>query len=140
MSQRKTLLNSMSGGVATQVYQDSMEAFPIEGNRQLVFFDHRKGSEGWWVTALDSVGSQEGQGRKILGDIAVNLPYHMRFLVYRRGDAWWRVWTSTGKEERVGNVIPGKARNLALSPDGKEILWATAEYRSRLVLVKDVFE
>jgi hypothetical protein len=66
----------------------------------------------------------------------------MRFVVYRkgRGDELWQRWVSTGKERLVGRPIPGQVYMLDVSSDGKDILWVKRGYRSKLVLVKNVFE
>ena len=70
--------------------------------------------------------------------------YHLlttlRCFVYRKGDKIWRVWTSSGKEELIGKAFSGEADIVDVSSDGNEILWVKPENRSKLMLVKNVFE
>jgi hypothetical protein len=56
----------------------------------------------------------------------------------KQGDAMWSVWTSTGKEERIGKAPPNPGY-CDVSQDGKEILWLRTYGPSKLVLVKKVF-
>lgn len=51
----------------------------------------------------------------------------------------WRMWTFTGKEELIGKALPG-ADMQDVSADGKEILWISRHYPTKLVLVKNLFE
>jgi Tol biopolymer transport system component len=142
LSQMKTLQYSTRGGTSTQVYQDSTFAFPIQGNKQLAFYDFRKGREGWWIVSIDSLRIQKGEAKRVGPLSSVVAPHDWRFWIYRKpqGNELWRVWTSTGREERIGKALPGEAYMWDVSTDGKEILWIRREGRSKLVLVKNVFE
>jgi len=141
-SQMKTLLCSTGGGAPTQVYKDSTYAIPLQGNDKLLFYDFRKGREGNWIVSIDSLGKQKGEPRRITPSDAIDgaITYDLRFWIFRKGDELWRIWTSTGKEERIGKKIPGEAWMQDVSMDGKEILWLKYYSPSKLVLVKDVFE
>jgi serine/threonine protein kinase/Tol biopolymer transport system component len=139
----KTLQYSIKGGTAKQVYQDSTFAIPIQGNEQLLVKDFRMGQEGLWIVSLDELGRQTGKAKKIVpSGVNARAPQDQRFWVYRKGqeDELWRVWTSTGKEERFGKALPGQAYMCDVGSDGKEILWIRWNSRSKLVLVKNVFE
>ena len=68
------------------------------------------------------------------------LSHDLRFFLRENGDDIWRVWTSSGKEERMGKALPGVAFMSDLSQDEEEILWIVFSYPTKLVLVKDVFE
>ena len=142
LHQLKNLLYSIKGGTPTQVFQDSTFVFAMYGNNQLAFLDFRKGHEGWWVVPVDSLRRQKGEARKVIPIDAMDgyIPRHQRFWIYRKGDDLWRVWPLTGKQERIGKSIPGTAVINDWSMDGKEILWIRQETRSKLVLVKNVFE
>ena len=142
----KSLQYSTKGGTETQVYRDSTMAFPIQGNKQLLFFDARKGREGFWTVLVDSLGRNKGEAKQILpiadlfGGLALSLD--RRIMIYRKpdGDVLWRMWTSSAKEERIGKALPRGASVADLRADGKELLWVWEENRSKLVLVKNVFE
>jgi serine/threonine protein kinase len=142
LNQMKTLRYSIKGGTPTQVYEDSTFAYPIQGNKRRVFFDARKGREGWWVAPDDSIGRQKEGLRRFFPADALGgaSPSDMRFSIYRRGYELWRMWTSSGKEERIGTALPGESWMQHVSMDGKEILWVRQDRRSKLVLVKNVFE
>ncbi len=136
----KTLLYSINGGATTQVYQDSTFAVPIDGNKRLVVYDFRKGRRGCWVVSIDGLGRQIGEARNMVASGAVKAPLDWRFLIYRKqGDELWRVWTSSGKEELIGRV-PLYQDICDVSMDGKEILWLREDVRSKLVVVRNVFE
>ena len=140
--QMKTSRYSIKGGTPSKVYEDSTFAVPLYASSQLVFFDFREGRNEWWVVAVGSLGRQKGEARKICPSDAsyIAASNDLRCFVYRKGDKWWRVWTSTGKQERIGTAIPGTANMSDVSTDGKEVLWVKEENRSKLVLVKNVFE
>ncbi len=140
--QLKNLLYSINGGTPTHVYQDSTFVFAMYGDNQLAFLDFRKGHEGWWVVPVDSLRRQKGEARRVIPADAmdVQIPRHQRFWIYRKADELWRVWPLTGKNERIGKSIPGTAVIHDWSMDGKEILWIKDDNRSKLVLVKNVFE
>jgi len=141
----KTLLYSVNGGIATQVFQDSTFAIPVQGNKQLLFRDDRAGRKGWWIVSVDALGKQTGEAKRILPSgvapvVPPLAPPDWRFLLYRKqGDEVWRVWTLTGKEERIGRALPGAGMR-GVSMDGEEILWITGDRRAKLVLVKNMFE
>jgi len=138
----KTLQYSVNGEAAGQSSQDSTFAIPVRDKKRLLFFDFRKGHEGWWSVSIDGQGRQKGDARK-LAPSGVNLvaPLDRRFLVYRKqGDEIWRVWTDTGKEERIGKALAATAFMIDVSMEGKEILWVKSDNRSKLVLVKNLFE
>ncbi len=143
-SQMRTLRYPISGGTATQWYEDSTFSRPIQGSSQLFYRDYRKGREGRWAVPLDAVGRKKGEARRIPPspniDIA-RLSRDGRSLVYvdKVGEIW-RVWTLTGKEERIGKAPYGDVDLQNVRWDEKEILWVRQESRSKLVLVKNVFE
>jgi serine/threonine protein kinase len=145
-SQMKTLRYSPEGGQGTQVYQDSTLVTTIQGSRQLVFFDWRAGRNGFWTTQVDSLGREKGQPKKILEYMdlfgGTTLSRDRRFVILRKttGDDVWRVSTLSGKAERIGKALPRGAMLWDVSMDGQELLWVWQEDRSKLVLVKNVFE
>ncbi len=145
-SQMKTLRYSPEGGQGTQVYRDSTIVWTIQGSRQLVFFDLRTGRYDLWTAQVDSLGREKGQPKEILqygeqlgGSL---LSRDRRFVIYRKpeGDDLWRVSTLSGKKERIGKSLPRGAVLWDVSMDGQELLWVWQEDRSKLVLVKNVFE
>jgi serine/threonine protein kinase len=141
--QMKTLLWQINGVTATQVYQDSTLAYPIKGYTQLVYRDYRRGREGRWVVSLDAMGRQKGTPRRIPppADIPILYSRNRDFSIYiNKAGEIWRVWTIIGKEERIGKALPGEVEVQDVSWDGKEILWTKSEMRTKLVLVKNVFE
>ncbi len=108
----------------------------------MLFFDYRKGHEGWWSASIDVQGRQKGNARK-LAPAGVDLvtPLDRRFVIYsKQGNEIWRVWTDTGKEERIGKALGGTAYMIDVSIERKEILWVKVENRSRLMLVKNAFD
>ena len=143
-SQMKTWQYSIKGGKPIQVYLDSTWAFASQGINQLVFVDYREGRDGWWVVPVDSLGRQKGEVRKILipPDLVGSVwqGNDLRVWIIWKGDALWRFWTSTGKEERIGTALPGEASMHDVSMDRQEILWIRAHFPSKLVLVRNVFE
>jgi len=95
-------------------------------------------------------GKAKGEARRLLfprADYLTHLPeadfatpIGRRFIIYaKQGGELWRVWTSTGKEERIGKALDRLAM-LDVSMDGKEILWWREETRTKLALVKNLFE
>jgi serine/threonine protein kinase/Tol biopolymer transport system component len=137
----KTLRYSMNGGTPTQIYLDSTSAFPMRGKKQLYFLDFRKGREGRWVISVDAMGRLTGEPKKILplSVMRIVATSDRRFLYRKKGDEIWRMWTSTGKEERIGKAPP-RLWIWDVSTDGKEILWYRQYDPSKIVLVKNVFE
>jgi serine/threonine protein kinase/Tol biopolymer transport system component len=139
----RTLRYPISGGTATKWYEDSTLARPIQGSGQLFYRDFRKGREGRWVVSLDAMGRQKGKAKRVPPppNIDALLSSDQRFLFYVNSAAEiWRVWISTGKEERVGTTLPGEAWMHDVDTDRKEILWTKTYYPTKLVLVKNVFE
>ena len=139
----RTMMYSIRGAPLTQVYQDSTFAIPIQGSNQLMFRDFRKGREGWWSAVIDAPGRNGSEAKRILPEKASCVaPPGCRFLVYiepQRSELRL-IWRSSLKEEPLGTALPGRAIMRDVSTDGKEILWTKADYRSKLVLVKNVFE
>jgi eukaryotic-like serine/threonine-protein kinase len=142
--QMKTLRWGIKAVAATQVYQDSTLAYPIEGYAQLYYRDLRKGREGRWVVSVDAMGRQKGTPRRI--PPPADIPYvllsrNRNFLIYiNKVREICRVWTTSGREEWIGKALPGEVEMQDVSWDGKEVLWTKSEMRSKLVLVKNVFE
>jgi eukaryotic-like serine/threonine-protein kinase len=138
----KTLRFSIKGGMATQVYQDSTFAIPIQHGKRLLVNDFRSGREGWWTASVDSEGRQTGEARKIApAGVTFGVPPDGRFLIYRKqGDNMYRVWTSTGREEPLGKALPGEVDIKDINKDGTEILWVKQDIRSKLVLVRNLFQ
>ncbi len=138
----KSLLYSVRGSTATQVYHDSTAVFHFTDAKELVYFDHRKGRAGWWVVSIDSLRRQKGGPRKFATGADFSPTDDWRFLIYKRaeGNTLWRLWTSTWKEEKIGEGLPGQARLWHVNSDGKEILWDKSDSRSQLVIVKNLFE
>jgi len=93
---------------------------------------------------VDAMGRQKGTPRRI--PPPADIPYvllsrNRDFLVYiNKVGEICRVWTTSGKEEWIGKALPGEVEMQDVSWDGKEILWTKSEMRSKLVLVKNVFE
>jgi serine/threonine protein kinase len=141
--QMKTRLYSIKGGTSTQLFEDSTWVFPMRGNNLMVFYDFRPGRDGWWVVPVDSLGKRLGDVRKVnipFESVGGASPPDRRFFVNRRGYDLWRVWVSTGKKERIGKALPGDTWMKDVSMDGREILWVSTHWPSKLVLVKNVFE
>jgi len=138
----RTLLYSINGGDGVQIFRDSTFAIPIQGNRRIMFTDNRRGKEGWWLVSIDALGKQEGEAKRIVPpNTGTAVPFDRRFMIYvdNRTNELWRVWTNTGKEERVGKA-PFAGSPESVSGDGKEILWVRTDNREKLVLVRNVFE
>jgi len=138
----KSLRYSIRGSLPSQIYKDSTFAIPIQGNARVVFQDLRKGRGDWWAVSLDALGKQTGEPKKLLpSGVALGAPPDLRFLIYRKQqDKIWRVWTSSGKEEPIGKVLPGDVDIRDVSMDGKEILWLSWDILSQLLLVRNLFE
>jgi len=105
---------------------ENREAEAVAGsNKQLVVVDSRKGQEGWWVVSIDSLGRLKGEPRKLFPSDAANAAIRrdLSLSIYRKGDELWRLWTSTGKEERIGKALPGDVAMQSLILDGREVLW-----------------
>jgi len=96
-----------------------------------------------WKVTVDSLGRDVGTASLLIpfpiqGVISSD---SWRFFIYTKGeDELWRVWTSTGKQERIGKAPFSGAAMWDVSADGKEILWVKYTSPSKLVLVKNVFE
>jgi eukaryotic-like serine/threonine-protein kinase len=136
----KTLGCSIERGLGSQVYLDSTWALPVQGTNQFVYWDYREGRDGWWVVSSDSLERLKREARRLVVVGAWATTPDLRLLILPKGDELWRVWTATGKEERIGKAIAGNAWMCDVSMDGKEILWLRNISRSKLVLVKNVFE
>ena len=69
-------------------------------------------------------------------------PPDSRFRVYDRGGSneIWRVWLTSGKEERVGKALSGMAYMNDVSMDGGTILWLEVSGNSKLALIENLFE
>jgi len=137
----KTLLYPIDGGAGGRIYSDSTFAIPIQHKRRLLFNDFREGKEGWWIVSLDALGRPTGVPKKILpSGTPMGAPGDWRFLICTdAGGEIWRVWTATGKRERIGLASPGAVLH-DVSVDGKEILWSRPENQSKLVLVNNIYE
>ena len=132
----------LSGGPPIRVEDDSRFVYPRRGNGEFVFYDSHKGREGLWVAPNNPPGTREKNAKRIHpGSVPYFLnPPDLSFFIWRKGDEIWRVRTESGRQERIGKVIPGMAFMEDVSPDGKEILWGVLSQPSRVVLVKNVFE
>ena len=139
----KTYLVSVNGETSTQPGQDSTFSVHIGSTDQLLILDLRKQREGIWSVLHDSIG-KDGAPAKMIApfDGDWRLSKDLRYLIQRQWDedSLWRVWTSTGRRERIGKALPGFAVIRNISMDGKEIIWTKREFRSKLVLVRNVFE
>ena len=138
----KTIRYPINGGASIQVFEDSTEAYPDSHNSQFPYFDARQGRTGWWVKLDGSQGTRDKGSRRILpaDQIIYACPHDYRFFIFRRGDELIRVWSSNGREERIGTALPGYALMSNVSMDGKELLWIALSYPSQFVLVKNAFE
>jgi hypothetical protein len=135
---------SIKGGAGTQVYRDSTFGVPLQRTGQIVFYDGRKGREGYWVVSMDSSGREVGEPRRLhpLDEPYFTGPPDYRFRVYRKsgGSEIWRVWSANGKEERVGTTPPGVSYMYDVSMDGNNLLWVGLHGRSKLALIENLFE
>jgi hypothetical protein len=63
-------------------------------------------------------------------------------MLYKKpgGNELWRVWLRGGKQERMGNWLPGLAWLIDVSMDGREILWVKQGQRAKLGLIENLFE
>jgi hypothetical protein len=139
----KTYLVSVNGETSTQPGQDSTFSVHIGGTDQLLILDLRKQREGIWSVLHDSIGKDGAQAKMIAPfDGDWRLSKDLRYLIQKKWDenSLWRVWTSTGRRERIGKALPGFAVIRNISMDGKEIIWNKEEFRSKIVLVRNVFE
>jgi serine/threonine protein kinase/Tol biopolymer transport system component len=152
-SQMKTLQHPIRGGKPIQLYQDSTFVYAIGANNRLVYYDLRIGREGLWTGAINGSGERKGEVTKLsidsdLNAFAASLDHRSIIFVKPTGDDMWRVWTSTGMEERIGTALPGWAAEFQagsqamfqVSSDGREVVWNKYETRGKLLVVKDVFE
>jgi serine/threonine protein kinase/Tol biopolymer transport system component len=143
VSEWKTLRYPIKGGMATPVGQDSTFSFPLYRNGKLVIYDYRERQSGLWVVPVDVLGRQEDEARKkLIPSDALGLAYprDLRFWIYNRRGEVWRTWTYSGKKERIGTALPGETWICDVGMDGKEILWISKHFPTKLVLVKNVFE
>jgi len=135
---------SIKGGTGAQVYRDSTAAVPLLRSHQMFFHDERNGREGYWVVSMDSAGHEVGEPRRVQPpyDPYFTGPPDFRFRVYRKagGNEIWRVWLANGKEERIGNALPGMTYMVDVSLDGNNILWVEYSGRSKLALIENLFE
>ena len=137
----KTFRYSISDGKGSRFYLDSTIAVPFGRHRQVILDDYRTGRNGIWIASLDERGSPKGEARRILHSADDWMcPEDYRFFIFRKGDDLWRLSGSTWKEERIGTALQGRPIMYSISMDGKQILWIKGASRSKLVLVKNLFE
>jgi hypothetical protein len=137
----KTYQYSISDGKGSRFYLDSTIAVSFGRDRQVIFQDYRTGRDGIWIASLDEQGRPKGEGRSILqsaDDWMCTEDY--RFFIFRKGDDLWRLSGSTWKEEWIGTALQGRPIMYSIGMDGKQILWIKGASRSKLVLVKNLFE
>jgi len=121
---------------------DSTVVISIRGCRQAIGDDIRKKWKSWWSVWIDSDGRQKAAASQMVPSaVDFAFPDDWRFLICkkREGDGIWRVRTSTWKEEKLGEPLPG-AELWHVSTDGKEILWIKRAGQYQLVLVRNPFE
>ncbi len=140
----KPVIVSIEGDVEGPLFEDSTYAIPLSEGKHMWYLDFRKGREGQWVVAIDSLRKAVDKPQRIS-----DLPYwpvllsprSRQYILYGDpGKGIWRMWVANGKRERLGEWFPGYTDPCQVSKDGKEIYWIHETFRATLGIIKDVFE
>ena len=145
--QMKTWMSSIESPNPQQFYDDSTRAYPIQVGRYILFRDHRRGREGWWVDMSPAVTKANNRiTKKILGPMNVSIAPDGRFLLYRTSNGELQeVSLPDGKVQPLPfrnqnmNVVYGSEGIGAISRDGKELAYIEYVRSAKVVLVENPF-
>jgi len=146
--QFKNWLFSIDGAPPQKFYEDSTRAYPILGEKYILFKDFRKGGEGWWIVPVAGLnGPSTGPPRKILPENPyVTIAPNGKFLLYPK-------YVNNVGEVRKMSLPDGKEQpfpvqlsdlqfgyGVGVSYDGKEIVYVEPRNRAKLVMIENLFK
>ncbi|HEY4644604.1 MAG TPA: hypothetical protein VIH68_07775, partial [Bacteroidota bacterium] len=153
LSANSILLYTASGTLETyldetpprRVLNDStiVNSAPILGGKYVLFADTSKGREGLYIAAYDSSKrAASGNARKLLSfDARFTVGPDGKFLlIVRSANQASRMSLPDGREERIKGTFPGLslASDVAVSHDGKEIVYIDQRLSAKLVLIENL--
>ncbi len=135
---------SLQGGQSSLIYQDSTVAKPIGNGEYLIFRDHRKGRQGFYIIPVADVRAKRYDAAKKVGDLDVSEwalpPRGPIVLEYHQPGEIWKVSLPDLESERLGGAFTDPNidfLSIRFSYDGKEAVYGTKSIRSKLVLIEN---
>ncbi len=127
---------SLNGSGKKEIVNDSLKAIPLPGNRYLLGFSDRPGSEGAWLFAVD----MKKTARRLFKG-AFQVAPNGKFLLYVKSPGeLWKISLPDGKQERLPRNFPGLVRWFSISQDGKEIVYVEQRQAGKLVMIENLFK
>ncbi len=151
-----SLITSINGAAPERFFQDSTWAFLILNGKYILYYDLHKGREGWWIVSSTApLGSLSGKPKKICSTPwAVVLSPNQKFMLcvnpgpeFSKLDML-KISLPDGKEEpyrpwKPSNIglenTNGVSSRVALSYDGREMVYMSGATVNKLVVINHLF-
>jgi hypothetical protein len=136
-------IGTIDGTPLQKFYLDSTFAIPVQKGKYIFYYDSRQNHEGLWVTAAPEVKNvQLFVPKKLLGiGFPSNLDPGEKSIYYVKNvSELRRISLPDGKEERIRGAFPGLSlqSNLAISYNGKEIVYLDTRINGKLVMIDNL--
>jgi len=133
---------TLEGGSHKPFFEDSTTAYPVASGKKIVYWDKRKGKEGWWSIATDNATNAAKSGPKRLFRYNVaGLTKNFLYFWNERGELW-RLNCLTETRERLKGPFPGleAPAQFSVRDDDKEFLYIPLKLSGKLVLIENLFQ
>jgi Tol biopolymer transport system component/predicted Ser/Thr protein kinase len=128
-----------------EVSQDSTAQIPLPDGKHTLFWDMRKGQEGWWLRTVGTAQSVVPKQIVPIEDYNSSLPTaSLRYLLSMQANGeMWRISLPDGKRVRlpeIFNHLDPYNLDIRLSYDDKQAVYLKGQLDSRLVLSENLFK
>jgi Tol biopolymer transport system component len=139
-------LHSIDGGEPTKFFEDSTDAYPLQGGKYIGYWDSHYGREGFWVCAAP--GAKDARlpspKRIIQPMLFAELDKSGEYIYYVENTGeLQRISIPSGRKEIIRGVFPGlTAWNswFDISYDGKEIVYTDGRPNCKLIMIEKPFK
>jgi Tol biopolymer transport system component/predicted Ser/Thr protein kinase len=141
----RSTVYSIHKSEAIEVSQDSTSQIPLPDGKHILFWDMRKGQEGWWLKTVGTAQSVVPKQIVPLEDYNSSFPTaSLRYLLSTQANGeMWRISLPDGKRVRlpeIFNHIDPFNLDIRLSYDDKQAVYLKGQLDSRLVLIENLFK
>jgi len=140
-----SIIYSIDKSEPLEVSQDSTAQIPLPDGKHTLFWDMRKGQEGWWLRTVGTAQSVVPKQIVPIEDYNSSLPTaSLRYLLSMQANGeMWRISLPDGKRVRlpeIFNHLDPYNLDIRLSYDDKQAVYLKGQLDSRLVLSENLFK
>jgi Tol biopolymer transport system component/predicted Ser/Thr protein kinase len=128
-----------------EVSQDSTSQIPLPDGKHILFWDMRKGHEGWWLKTRGMEQSAPTRQIVPLENYTYSFPTaSLRYLLSNQANGeMWLISLPDGKRVRLPEIfdhLNPYNLDIRLSYDDKQAVYLKGQLDSRLVLIENLFK